>query len=532
MATRLYFHNALNTQSGSYSQGLVYDTIGYGIAYGDGVYICHNGTQIQRSTDGVDWDDAISVSTNTEQIYGIAFGNGIFMVVVANGAAIYKSTDLGLTWTLSKASVPGPTSQNFMYRNGWWFNCCDNATLMISNNDGSTWANATLTGIAGTQILYYVGYSSTTGEYVVSSGSNNLWFTTNPAGSWTQVTGAATNSTSKVVAWNNDLWIIVLSQGSVYTTPTMSATPTWTLRTVTGGNGTSAWRIETAGSTTVVAGNALLYVSTNGTDWTNYNNTSGSPGMTPLQDTQIWYGSAYDGTAFWIFSAVSIIMRSTDGATWRRTGGPMSTTTEFISSTPLAIPAATAYKMRTMNTTIGTAQASLPLTTWAGSTFQNNFIGFFASEPLAGAQTVGGGTMIFNIADLEANLASNWWTNGLCVYVWRPSTGAIVGFVRDYQGVSLGGLEPTAASSEQVTHITDITTSAVSAQSQDVIVCEIWVTATQGMATAYANQVFFDGTTVNTTENAAVTSQASFIEFTENLTFGTPSTANMLLFFY
>jgi hypothetical protein len=172
------------------------------------------------------------------------------------------------------------------------------------------------------------------------------------------------------------------------------------------------------------------------------------------------------------------------------------------------------------------------LTTSGQTTAQNNFVGFFVSETLNVNQTVGGGNIILNTADLEESLASNWWMNGLCVYVWRPSTAEVVGYIRDYQGVSLGGTEATAAGSEQVTHITGITSSAVNAVAGDVIVAEIWATATQGMATAYINNFYFDGTTVNTTENAVVTSQASFIEFTENLTFGIPSTANMLLLFY
>lgn len=531
MATRLYFHNALNAQSGSYSQGLVYNTVGYGFAYGNGVYICHNGTQIQRSTNGIDWDDAISIGSNTNQINTLSFGNGNFMAS-PNDGSIWRSTDLGLTWSQVKAPVAATAPQNILYRGGWWFNCCDSATLMISNNDGTTWANATLTGIGGTATTYWVDYNSTSGQWVVVTGStNSFWFTTNPAGSWTQGTGPATNSTIKTVIWNSNssLWIVSLSQNSIYTTPTITATPTWTLRTVSGGGSTNTWCVNQTGSTVVIAGNQIVETSTDGgITWTQYNNT----GLTPNMNGQIWYAMTWDGTYFWIFSAVGVIMRSTNGTTWRRAGGPLSNTVEFIGTTPLAIPSATAYKMRTMNTTIGTSQSSLSLTTSGQTTAQNNFVGFFVSETLNVNQTVGGGNIILNTADLEESLASNWWMNGLCVYVWRPSTAEVVGYIRDYQGVSLGGTEATAAGSEQVTHITGITSSAVNAVAGDVIVAEIWATATQGMATAYTNNFYFDGTTVNTTENAVVTSQASFIEFTENLTFGRPSTANMLLLFY
>lgn len=127
--------------------------------------------------------------------------------------------------------------------------------------------------------------------------------------------------------------------------------------------------------------------------------------------------------------------------------------------------------------------------------------------------------MILNGAETESNLAANWWINSLNIYVWRPSTGVKVGTIRDAAGTSLGGLEPTAASSRQVSNITGITSSAVSAADGDVIICEVWIRYTQGASMSYTGTFFYDGTTVNTTENAVVTSHASFIELTENLVF-------------
>lgn len=127
--------------------------------------------------------------------------------------------------------------------------------------------------------------------------------------------------------------------------------------------------------------------------------------------------------------------------------------------------------------------------------------------------------MILNGAENESNANANWWINSLNIYVWRPSTGTRVGVVRDAAGTSLGGLEPTATSNIQVSHITGITSSAVSALSGDVIICEVWVRATQSAAMSYTGTFYYNGTTVTTTENTVVTSHASFIELTENLVF-------------
>jgi hypothetical protein len=176
-----------------------------------------------------------------------------------------------------------------------------------------------------------------------------------------------------------------------------------------------------------------------------------------------------------------------------------------------------ANTLRTMDLSIGTAQTTATVTSLASTAVQNHFMRFFCSPPLVGDQTVGGGTMILNAADAEGNNNANWWINSLNVYVWRPSTGTKVGTVRDDAGTSLGGLE--GGTGETVSHVTGITSSAISALDGDVIICEVWVRAQQSASMSYTNTFYFDGTTVNTTENASVTNHASFLEMSENLIF-------------
>lgn len=173
-----------------------------------------------------------------------------------------------------------------------------------------------------------------------------------------------------------------------------------------------------------------------------------------------------------------------------------------------------ANTLRTMDDRVGISQASLSATTLNNTNLQNGFMGFFCSQPLKGAQTVGGGTWRLNVADSESNLNANAWVNSINVYVWRPSNGTLVGTVRD--AAALGALEPTSANSQQVSTFT-FTTSAVSALNGDVVICEIWEQITQGMATAYTVTFFYDGTTESLVENTVTTSQASFIESSEIL---------------
>jgi hypothetical protein len=183
------------------------------------------------------------------------------------------------------------------------------------------------------------------------------------------------------------------------------------------------------------------------------------------------------------------------------------------------VTATGAATMRVMDLNIGAGQTSINITTGANTNAQNNFLRTFVSPPLIGDQVVGGGNMILNAAEQESNLNANFWINSCCVYVWRPSTGTKVGNVRDAAGTSLGGSEPSASNSTQVSHITAITTSAVNALNGDVVICEIWTRTTQAQATAYTAIFQYDGTTINTTENEVVTNHASFLELNENLNF-------------
>jgi hypothetical protein len=159
-------------------------------------------------------------------------------------------------------------------------------------------------------------------------------------------------------------------------------------------------------------------------------------------------------------------------------------------------------------------------TSLASTAAQNALLGMFISPPLRSVTAVGGGGMILLVADTEGNGAANFWANGLEIYVWRPSSGTKVGTVKAYAAASIGGTETTGANSEQTTYITGITSSAVTPQVGDVIVCEIWARHTQGNNTARSCSFYYGGATTYSAENTATSNCASFIEFAENLSFG------------
>ena len=83
----------------------------------------------------------------------------------------------------------------------------------------------------------------------------------------------------------------------------------------------------------------------------------------------------------------------------------------------------------------------------------------------------------------------------------------------------IGGLEPTIAASGRVTTFTT-TSTAVAAQTGDLIICEVWATVTQAATTSYQVKFGYDGTDDSGAENTEESYPASFIQFSETLTFG------------
>lgn len=185
--------------------------------------------------------------------------------------------------------------------------------------------------------------------------------------------------------------------------------------------------------------------------------------------------------------------------------------------------ATNANTLRRMDGTAGTLQTSLAGTSTA-ATSQVGFYGFFSSGTFTSNQSVGGGgqTLTLNIANQESSSSMNVGTDlRAAVYVWRPSTGAKVGDV--CATVAMAGVaEPGAFNSERVNQGTTTVTTLVNALAGDVLICEVWQVHTQATSLAFTGTFFYDGTTQNTTVNAVVTTQASFMDLSsDTLTFNT-----------
>lgn len=184
--------------------------------------------------------------------------------------------------------------------------------------------------------------------------------------------------------------------------------------------------------------------------------------------------------------------------------------------------APTANTLRTMGSITGTSMITRSITASATTIQQIAFHGFWCSPPLDSNQLIPPQVTTLNIANRENSSSMNFGADLRSVaYVWRPSTGAMVGYITDGL-VGAGDIEP-AALSIRCNAMSVTSTVTISCATGDVIICEIWNVFTQATANAFQAAIYYDGTTVNTVIGTASTSHASFYELaTSSLTFQQP----------
>lgn len=177
---------------------------------------------------------------------------------------------------------------------------------------------------------------------------------------------------------------------------------------------------------------------------------------------------------------------------------------------------------KTMNTTIGVSQANLTNTSTADTNAHNYYVMKWVS-PLIYQGSISANTWTVEYGAKEANAAANFprsSTGAMYVncYVWKPSDGTKVGTILD--GNSAGDGEE-AGTTQTVINYT-FTGAAVTGLTPGdaVIVYELWAQVTQGNGTARVQDVYYDGTTENSTTN-----EAAFLSTPENLQF-TPTAPN------
>lgn len=151
----------------------------------------------------------------------------------------------------------------------------------------------------------------------------------------------------------------------------------------------------------------------------------------------------------------------------------------------------------------------------------------FISAPFAQATQInrgagGGATGGGAIGGLENNLIVNLTTVAYVLYLWRPSTGAVVATLSNVNGV-LQAPEPVTAlvmtTMFQATgagsffNNTSAAVEYVTAEIGDVLILDPLAMFTQGMATAYSISIAYGGPTAITASGVTNNTPAAYIEF-------------------
>lgn len=189
-------------------------------------------------------------------------------------------------------------------------------------------------------------------------------------------------------------------------------------------------------------------------------------------------------------------------------------TAEQSTALPVGTANSQAFQRGVLSVTKGTSQTTNNQITLAQVAQQSGLpsvMSCFISAPLA-AQTIPAATWTFAFAAAEGSTSANAFM-ACAVYVWRPGTGAKVGTI--YDAATLLGTEWATSETGRVVTFSG---ASLAIQDGDVIILEAWYVATQSMATAYALNWSFDGTT-DPTDGSATSDAASYLSTPDTLTF-------------
>ena len=255
----------------------------FGVAYGNGIFVGAAGTPV-RSVDGINWTLGTSPVGAGNSCRVIAYGNGLFVMGVYGGTSSYRifTSPDGITWTgRSITSASGDYVDGIAYGNGIFvvsISYGSNSLRISTSLDGITWTSRTppafTTQFGGSKVSFYNGY------FLILNGSNSAYARSVDGIAWTIFTGTKASQTQ--IMYGNNLYVIA-GYGGDY------------------GVATSA----------------------NGVTWTNYNTAFTDAGLT---SNDYIYASIFVNGLFIVASSNGKLLTSTNGITWTQRTSSFGTT--------------------------------------------------------------------------------------------------------------------------------------------------------------------------------------------------------------
>ena len=236
----------------------------WAVAYGNGLFVAvaADGTnRVQTSPDGINWTSRSASEANTW--LSIAYGNGLFVAVSNDGTNRVMTSPDGITWTARSASEAS-TWRSITYGNGLFAAIAGTGTnRVMTSPDGITWTSRSAAEANAWRAITYGN-----GLFVAVSTDGTNQVMTSPDGiTWTARAEAEANAWL-ALTYGNGLFVAVSSTGTnrVQTSPDGI---TWTARSASAAN---TWTAVTYGNGLFVAvnddGTNRVQTSPDGITWT------------------------------------------------------------------------------------------------------------------------------------------------------------------------------------------------------------------------------------------------------------------------
>jgi hypothetical protein len=263
----------------------------YGVTYGNGLFVAVGGDgAILTSPDGVTWTARTSVTSYS--LYSVTYGDGLFVAVGRNGA-ILTSPD-GVNWTArtsgTSAGLSGVTYGNGLFVAVGW------GGAILTSPDGVNWVQQTSgTGYSLSGVTYGNGL-------FVAVGDGGTILTSPDGVDWTAQASLGTSNRLLDVTYGSGLFVAVGNNGLILTSPDGV---NWTGQVLGTSNSLSG---VTYGNGTFVAvgSGGTIFTSPDGVNWT-----------AQASGTSDWlFGVTYENGRFVAVGDGGTILTSPDGVDW------------------------------------------------------------------------------------------------------------------------------------------------------------------------------------------------------------------------
>ena len=295
--------------------GLINKEVAEDVATDDKVLVVVNGELLKTNVDNIgvrelessttvsltkvlkDSWEAMSGLDTSVNCYGVAYGDGKYVCVGASGKSYY-STD-GLAWTAMSGLDTSSNYRSVAYGDGK-FVAVGSAGKSYCSTDGVNWQSL-ISGLNASTVFYGVTYGD--GKFVCVGESGKSYYTTD-AVRWESMSGLETSKGFQEVAYGNGRFVCVGASGlSYYSTDGL----TWTA--MSGLNTTPIYIGVTYGDDRFICvgtGGVSAY-STDGLTWTT---------MTGLDTSKSYQEVTYGNGKYICLGDSGVSAYSTDGETW------------------------------------------------------------------------------------------------------------------------------------------------------------------------------------------------------------------------